>query len=125
VARDLLLDQHDLDVVQVGDIANLRRAVLLTLQLSEYGVRFAVALNMADELRSIDDAPDVDALAAITGVPFLTVSALRRWNLAKLRATQTKRATIQVSYPPAIEAGVAAIRTLLEQHVSSMANRGV
>src|SRR5205085_10007905 len=89
-ARDLLVEQHDLDVVQVGDIANLGRTVLLTLQLSEYGVRYAVALNMADELRSIDDAPDVDALAAITGVPFLTVSALRRWNLAKLRATQTK-----------------------------------
>src|SRR3954471_21265749 len=27
VARDRLLEQHDLDVVQVGDIANLRRTV--------------------------------------------------------------------------------------------------
>src|SRR3954454_5802749 len=47
VARDLLLRERDIDVMQVGDIANLRRTLLLTLQLSEYAVPFVVALNMA------------------------------------------------------------------------------
>src|SRR5437016_1292625 len=85
VARDLLLRERDIEIVQVGDIANLRRTLLLSLQLSEYAVPFVVALNMADELRSIDDGPDVAALESAIGVPVVSVSALRRWNIGKLR----------------------------------------
>ncbi|HXH91931.1 MAG TPA: FeoB small GTPase domain-containing protein, partial [Thermoanaerobaculia bacterium] len=78
VARDLLLRERDIDVMQVGDIGNMRRTLLLTLQLSEYAVPFVVALNMADELRSMDEGPDVVALSEAVGVPFVSVSALRR-----------------------------------------------
>src|SRR5687768_14516386 len=45
VARDLLLHEREIQVAQVGDIANLRRTLLLTLQLSEYAVCFSLILN--------------------------------------------------------------------------------
>lgn len=127
VARDLLLRERDIDVLQVGDIANLRRTLLLTLQLSEYAVPFVVALNMADEMRSVDDGPDVDALAHIVGVPVVSVSALRRWNIGKLKDELGRAVcgTMAASYPTAIEEGVTAVRAILKQHAPLIANRGV
>jgi ferrous iron transporter FeoB len=127
VARDLLLREKDIDVVQVGDIGNLRRSLLLTLQLCEYAVPFVVALNMADELRSVDDGPDVASLARAIGVPVVSVSALRRWNIGKLKQElgRATRGTMTVAYPIAIENGVTAVRATLEQHAPFIANRGV
>jgi len=124
VARDLLLREPNIDVMQVGDIANLRRTLLLTLQLSEYAVPFVVALNMADELRSVDDGPDVAALSRAIGVPVVSVSALRGWNIGRLKQElgQATRATMAVTYPAAIETGVAAIQKLLKPELAS---RGV
>src|SRR3954471_4835848 len=124
VARDLLLRETNIDVMQVGDIANLRRTLLLTLQLCEYAVSFVVALNMADELRSVDDGPDVGALSRAGGVPVVSVSALRRWNIGRLKQAidQPARGTMAVTYPPPIESGVAAIQALLKPELAS---RGV
>src|SRR3954453_23058942 len=116
VARDLLLRETNIDVMQVGDIANLRRTLLLTLQLGEYAVPFIVALNMADELRSADDGPDVAALSRAIGVPVISVSALRGWNISKLKQglAGATPATMSVTYPAAIEAGITAIQALLK-----------
>jgi ferrous iron transport protein B len=124
VARDLLLRETNIDVMQVGDIANLRRTLLLTLQLCEYAVPFVVALNMADELRSVDDGPNVAALSRAIGVPVVSVSALRRWNIGKLKQElgRAARGTMTVTYPAAIEAGITAIRALLKPE---LATRGV
>jgi ferrous iron transport protein B len=124
VARDLLLRETNIDVMQVGDIANLRRTLLLTLQLSEYAVPFVVALNMADELRSVDDGPDVSALSRAIGVPVVSVSALRGWNIGKLKQelAHATRATMSVTYPAAIEAGITSIQALLK---SELGTRGV
>src|SRR3954454_4562009 len=124
VARDLLLREAKIDVMQVGDIANLRRTLLLTLQLSEYAVPFVVALNMADELRSVDDGSDVAALSRAVGVPVVSVSALRRWNIGKLKQDlgRATRGTMAVTYPPAIESGIVAVQALLP---SEFASRGV
>jgi len=124
VARDLLLREPNIDVMQVGDIANLRRTLLLTLQLCEYAVPFVVALNMADELRSVDDGPDVSALSAVIGVPVVSVSALRRWNIGRLKQSIDKpaRGTMSVTYPQPIESGIAAVQALLNPE---LATRGV
>jgi ferrous iron transport protein B len=121
VARDLLLRETNVDVMQVGDIANLRRTLLLTLQLSEYAVPFVVALNMADELRSVDDGPDVAALSRAIGVPVVSVSALRGWNISKLKQALAgaTRATLCVTYPAAIEAGITAIQAVLKPELAS------
>jgi ferrous iron transport protein B len=106
VTRDLLLVSDDADVVQVGDIGNLRRTLLLSLQLAEHDVSFTLCLNMSDE----PDAPSIaiDALADRLGVPVVAVSALRRWNLEKLKrhAVRPSRSRLIVRYPAAVEEAI-------------------
>jgi ferrous iron transport protein B len=110
VTRDLLLAAGDADVVQVGDIGNLRRALLLSLQLAEHDIAFTLCLNMSDE----PDAPTiaVDALAERIGVPVVAVSALRRWNLEKLKrhAVRPTRPRLSVCYSAAVQSAIDALR---------------
>lgn len=114
VTRELLLAGDDADVVQVGDIGNLRRTLLLSLQLAEHGVAFTLCLNMSDA----PDAPtiDIERLAALLGVPVVAVSALRRWNLEKLKRHAVRPAVpnLTVPYPPEVE-----------RRIDEMARRGI
>ena len=111
VTRDLLVASSEADVVQVGDIGNLRRTLLLSLQLAEHGVAFTLCLNMSDE----PNAPNVaiDVLADRLGVPVVAVSALRRWNLEKLKrhAIRPTRSPLSVRYSTAVEEAVAFLRS--------------
>jgi ferrous iron transport protein B len=127
VARDLLLRERNIEVAQVGDVANLRRTLLLTLQLSEYGVRFSLILNMADELRSVEEGPDVKTLAQVLGIPVVAVSALRRWNIGRLQDNLGASAvsSLSTTYAAAIEDGVVSAVAALRDHAPHLANRGV
>lgn len=127
VARDLLLHEREIEVAQVGDIANLRRTLLLTLQLSEYGARFSLVLNMADELKSVEEGPDAKTLASVLGIPVVVVSALRRWNIGRLKDNLRASATssLTATYPAAIEDGVVSVIAALRGQASHLANRGV
>jgi ferrous iron transport protein B len=49
VTRDVLLDSPGSHVIQVGDAKNLRRALLLSIELAELEVPFSLVLNMRDE----------------------------------------------------------------------------
>ncbi len=109
VTRDILLAETSAAVLQVGDLKNLRRTLLLTLQLAEYGVPMALCLNMSDESRDLGIEVDAERLAEILGVAVVPTSALRRWNLDKLRqaAAAPRPAEWEINYSPAIEHGVA------------------
>jgi len=106
VARDILLASPDADVIQVGDISNLRRTLLLSLQLAEHDVAFTLCLNMSDEARA--HAVDAEALEEALGVPVIATSALKRWNIEKLKtaARRPRFAKIRVDYGEAIESAV-------------------
>ena len=127
VARDLLLREESMEVAQVGDIANLRRTLLLTLQLSEYSVRSSLILNMADELKSVEDGPDPKTLATVLGIPVVVVSALRRWNIGRLKENIRASAlsSLAAAYPASIEDGVASVISALRGPAPHLANRGV
>ena len=105
VTRDLLLENPDADVVQVADIGNLRRALLLSLQLAEHDIAFTLCLNMSDEARV---PVDTAALSDVIGVPVVATSALRRWNVERLRAmaVRPRRAALRVDYGDAVESAV-------------------
>src|SRR3989304_5020144 len=49
IAARLLLEEPVRAVVHVGDAKNLRRTLLLTVQLAEMGLPLVLALNMMDE----------------------------------------------------------------------------
>lgn len=115
VARDMLITSAGADVLQVGDMSNLRRTMLLSLQIAEHGVPFTLCLNMSDEARERDSEVDPATIAAALGVPVVATSALRRWNLERLRREVLKpgTATAAVAYPDAIEQGIVRISSAI------------
>lgn len=117
VARDILLTSPGADVVQVGDMSNIRRTLLLSLQLAEHEVPFTLCLNMSDEARERDAEVDPAALARTLGIPVVATSALRRWNLERLKreALRAARSNIVAAYPQAIEEGVTAILAMNDE----------
>src|SRR6266542_3466618 len=68
VTRDILISERGYVALQVCDAKNLRRGLLLSLQLAEAGVPFVLALNMADEAAGRGMAIDADLLSRAIGV---------------------------------------------------------
>ncbi len=112
VTRDLLLAVDESDIVQVGDIGNLRRTLLLSLQLAEHNVPFTLCLNMSDDPHA--EAVDVSALSDLLGVPVVATSALRRWNLEKLKrqAIRPTHPHIRIIYPATVEEAIGKLEGL-------------
>ncbi len=109
VARDMLLTTRGGDVVQVGDMSNLRRTLLLSLQIAEHDIPFTLCLNMSDEARERNAETDPAALSETLGIAVVATSALRRWNIEKLKrdALRPRKATIHATYPQPIEDAIA------------------
>ncbi|HEX9162396.1 MAG TPA: ferrous iron transport protein B [Thermoanaerobaculia bacterium] len=116
VTRDMLISSEGADVVQVGDMSNIRRTLLLSLQIAEHAIPFTLCLNMTDEARERDSEVDVGALSATLNVPVVATSALRRWNLERLKRESIKPAiaNIVVPYPDEIEQGIAKVLDVFE-----------
>jgi len=72
VTRDMLLQERPDIVIQIGDAKNLRRTLLLTLQLAEFGIPMILDLNMIDECQSRGIEIDTEAIAACFGIPVNT-----------------------------------------------------
>jgi ferrous iron transport protein B len=71
-----VLEQHpDALIVQVADAKNLRRALLLTLQLAERRQPMVLVLNMMDELDKCGARIDVRKLGELLGIPVVPTIA--------------------------------------------------
>lgn len=125
VARDILLDSPGADIVQVGDLKSLRRVLLLSLQIAEYGLPFTLCLNMSDEANDGGIKVDVDALARTLGINVVATSALRRWNLDALKkaAIVPKLCSFTATFGLPIERGIDRISKVLPE--MGVAPRGV
>jgi ferrous iron transport protein B len=86
VTREVLERDPDATVIQVADAKNLRRALLLTLQLADLRRPTVLVLNMADELRLRGGRIDTDRLSARLGVPVVTTVAIREEGIDALLA---------------------------------------
>ena len=76
VTRDVILAHPDATLVQVADAKNLRRSLLLTLQLAELGRPLVLVLNMMDELARAGAGIDTVRLSEILGIPVVTTVAI-------------------------------------------------
>ena len=76
VTCDVLRDYPEATVVQVADAKNLRRALLLTLQLAELRRPMVLVLNLMDELDKCGGRIDVRKLSEILGVPVVPTIAI-------------------------------------------------
>ena len=117
VTRDILLTDRAGVVVQVADTKNLRRGLLITLQLAEMGVPFILDLNMDDEARSRGILVDQEALSRILGIEVVKTVAIRKSGIDKLlKGIQHPRPSpVEVRYDDAIEGGVRDISALLPE----------
>lgn len=115
VTRDILLNEDIEALIQVVDTKNLRRGLLITLQLAEMGVPFIIALNLYDEAGSRGISIDAEMLSDIIGTAAVPTVATQRKGMEQLlKALQTPgRSTFTTHYDRRIEDGVGRIIPLL------------
>jgi ferrous iron transport protein B len=85
VTRDILLKEPQCYLIQVIDTKNIRRGLLISLQLLEMRLPFIVLLNMWDEAKSRGIEIKTQILSEILEVPILKTVATRRKGLEKIK----------------------------------------
>ncbi|MDA8424121.1 MAG: ferrous iron transport protein B [Nitrospiraceae bacterium] len=117
VTRDILLTDRADVVVQVADTKNLRRGLVITLQLSEMGVPFILDLNMDDEAKSRGILIDQERLSRLLGIEVVKTVAIRRSGIDKLLKSiqQPRQSSIEVRYDDAIEGAIRDISSLFPE----------
>ena len=117
VTRDMLLSDRANVVIQVADTKNLRRGLLITMQLAEMGVPFVLDLNMDDEAKSRGIIVDQERLSQILGIEVVKTVAIRRSGIDRLLKTiqQPRPSTVAIQYDAVIEGGVRDIAALLPE----------
>lgn len=115
VARDMLLTRDWDAIVQVGDTKNLRRILLISLQLAEMEIPFLLVLNMQDEARMAGIEVDAEALARTLEVPVVGTIATQRKGISSLieRIPGAARSNWRPVYPAGIERAVGQVVPLL------------
>lgn len=117
VTRDILLDGGYAAVLQVGDAKNLRRILLLTVQLAEMEVSMTLCLNMGDEAARRGVSIDHQRLSEILGIPCVPTIAVRRQGLREISRVlkDSSVPAFRVRYSEAIEEGIERVIPLLPQ----------
>jgi len=90
VTRDMLLGGRPDLIVQVADAKNLRRTLLITSQLAEFGAPMVLVLNLMDEARSRNIEIDGQALSELFGIPVVQTVATEGEGLYQMFKTLGK-----------------------------------
>ncbi len=117
VTRDILLKEPKSYLIQVVDTKNIRRGLLISLQLLEMGLPFILLLNMWDEAKSRGIEIKTQRLSEILGAPILKTVATRKKGLEKIKENLQDRppSSIPINYPEAIERGISRITPFLPE----------
>jgi ferrous iron transport protein B len=117
VTRDILLKEQRSYLIQVMDTKNIRRGLLISLQLVEMELSFLVLLNMWDEAKSRGIEIKTQTLTDILGAPVLKTVATRQRGLERIKENLQTRppSLISINYPDAIELGISRMTPLLPE----------
>ncbi|MDD4183336.1 MAG: ferrous iron transporter B [Candidatus Omnitrophica bacterium] len=85
VTRDILSKSDIACVVQVADSKNLKRSLVLTLELLELGLPLVLNLNMSDEARGRGISIDVKKLSQKLGIDIIETVAVTGEGVPKLK----------------------------------------
>lgn len=115
VTRDILMNEPGARVLQVCDAKNMRRSLMITLQLAEMAVPLVLAVNMADEARNRGVMPKLDGVEERIGVPAVPTVAVRKKGLDRLTALlgEASPSPLRVSYGEKIESAISQMEWLL------------
>ncbi|MBI5904589.1 MAG: ferrous iron transport protein B [Deltaproteobacteria bacterium] len=119
VTRDILMREPGARVLQVCDAKNMRRSLLITLQLSEMELPLLLAVNMSDEARDRGVMPRMEAIDGRLGVAAVPTVAVRKKGTDRLLALldRAKPATVRVHYGERIEGAAKRMADLLPADV--------
>lgn len=108
VTARVLINEPIRAIVQVGDAKNLRRTLLLTLQLAEMGLPLVLAMNMMDEAQKRGVTLDYPQLARAIGAAVVPTTAIRGEGVDRLAEAVRSAApsAFHLEYPPEIEAAL-------------------
>jgi len=111
VTRDILLKEPYTYLIQVIDTKNIRRGLLISIQLLEMELSFLTVLNMWDEAKSRGIEINLKKLSEDLRMPTLKAVATRRKGVEKIKENlQLNPPSFPaIAYPEAIEDGVARI----------------
>lgn len=115
VTRSILLERPPRLVVLVADARNLRRGLLLALQLAELGYPFLLDINMADEARAQGVKLNTERLSQVLGAQVVETVAIRGEGVNDLRARfeVSRPMGYRIHYEGAIENAIERLQALL------------
>jgi ferrous iron transport protein B len=108
VTRDILLEEDYGTILQVADAKNLRRSLLISLQLAEMGIPFVLDLNLMDEAQERGIQIDIRRLSQILGIEVVATVATQRRGLEDLihGILRARTSSFQFRYDPGLEEAV-------------------
>jgi ferrous iron transport protein B len=117
VTRDMLLRERPDSVVLVADSKNLKRAMMLLIQIAEMGLPCILDLNMEDEARTRGIEIDYKKLQTLLGVEVIVTVAPERKGIQKLKESLEKSRVplIRTHYGDMIEKSVEQLSMLLPE----------
>jgi ferrous iron transport protein B len=121
VTRDLILIEAPSSVVHVADAKNLKRSLLITLQLAEMGLPVILDLNMTDEAMDKGIRINTDKLKDLLGINIVTTIAPQKKGISDLRKAMLSpaRSAFRVDYGPLLEEYIRKISELLPERAIS------
>lgn len=117
VTRDIFLQEEPLAVVQVADTKNLKRSLLITLQIAEMELPAILVLNMEDEARDRGIVVDINQLKTLIGAEVISAIAPQRKGIKEIKSAipHAVRPSTKVRYEDIIEEYIEKISSLLPQ----------
>ncbi len=117
VTRDILLVERPYAVIQVADSKNLKRTLMILLQLAEMDIPMVLDLNMEDEARERGIEIDKTTLSELTGIEVIGTVAPRRKGIKRLKEAllRPRVPSIKVRYDEKIEEAIEKIDRLLPE----------
>jgi len=115
VTRDILLGEKYENIVLVADSKNLKRALMLLIQLAEMELPCILVLNMEDEAKARGIETDYRKLEKMLGIQVIGTVAPQRKGISKLRESllMARKPEIALDYGKHIELFAGKISALL------------
>jgi ferrous iron transport protein B len=115
VTTRVLLNEPLRAVLQVGDAKNLRRTLLLSVQLAEMEIPFVLALNMMDEARNRGVAIGFEQLRQALASPVVPITAIHNEGIDELinNLRETNSSALHIDYASEIESTLAEMSAYL------------
>lgn len=125
VTRDILIKENAESIVLIADAKNLKRAIMLLIQIAEMDLQCILDLNMEDEAKSRGIEIDYKKLSNLLNIEVVGTIAPQRKGIQQLKEAMLnpRKPTINLIYNPIIEEYTTKISSLLP--VSNISKRSI